>query len=76
MQEQNFKDGRLSGKAVSYYTDGTIKAISNYKILKEKKRGVTEKFQSVPHGLWMFYDPKGNEISRVEYMEGQRVRKK
>ena len=76
MQEQQFKDGRLTGKAISYYTDGTVKAISNYKIMKEKKRGLSVKYQSVPHGTWIFYDTKGAEISRIEYENGQRVRKK
>ena len=72
MQEQNYKDGRLSGKSFSYYQGGAMKSISEYIIIKEKGKGKSTQFQSVPHGDWVFYDMQGRELSRLRYDKGKK----
>jgi antitoxin component YwqK of YwqJK toxin-antitoxin module len=64
---QNFKNGKLSGKSVSYYTNSKLQSECNYKIINDRRKG---KVQSVPHGLWVFYDKNGKEINRIHYDNG------
>ena len=67
MKTQGFKDGRLSGKSISYFSNNKIQSESNYKVVSEKRKG---KKQSVAHGDWVFYDKTGKEISRITYKNG------
>ena len=67
MKTQGFKDGRLSGKSISYFSNNKIQSESNYKVVSEKRKG---KKQSVAHGDWFFYDKTGKEISRITYKNG------
>ena len=67
MKEQNFKNGHLSGKSISYYSNNKIQSVSNYKVISEKRKG---KKQSVANGDWIFYDKNGLEISRISYKNG------
>jgi len=67
MKTQNFKNGHLSGKSVSYYSNNKIQSVSNYKVISEKRKG---KKQSVANGDWIFYDKTGKEISRMTYKNG------
>jgi hypothetical protein len=39
----------------------------HYKIIKDKRKGHE---QSVPHGIWIFYDKNGAETNRIEYKDG------
>ena len=67
MKEQNFKEGRLSGKSISYYTNAKVQSICNYTIISESRKG---KVQSVPDGEWVFFDKNGKEMSRISYSNG------
>jgi antitoxin component YwqK of YwqJK toxin-antitoxin module len=64
---QNFKKGKLSGKSVSYYTNAKLQSVSNYALVRDRRKG---KVQSVPDGEWIFYDKNGKEINRVNYDKG------
>ena len=66
---QNFKNGKLSGKSLSYYTNSKLQSECNYKIVNDRRKG---KVQSVPHGLWVFYDKSGKEINRISYENGKK----
>ena len=67
LKTQNFKNGRLSGKALSYYSNSKLQSVSNYKIINDRRKG---KVQSVADGEWIFYDKSGKEISRINYVDG------
>jgi antitoxin component YwqK of YwqJK toxin-antitoxin module len=67
MKSQTFKEGHLSGKSISFYSNNKIQSECNYKIISEKRKG---KKQSVAHGNWIFYDKLGNEMSRFSYKNG------
>jgi hypothetical protein len=67
MKTQGFKDGHLSGKSVSYYSNNKVQSESNYKVISERRKG---KKQSVANGDWIFYDKTGKEISRITYKNG------
>ena len=66
---QKFKKGKLSGACYSYYSNGKLQSITSYTLKKEMRKG---KYQSVPHGEWVFYDKNGKEISRINYVNGAR----
>jgi antitoxin component YwqK of YwqJK toxin-antitoxin module len=66
---QHFKNGKLSGKCLSYYTNAKLQSVTNYKIIKDFRKG---KVQSVADGEWVFYDKSGKEISRINYHNGVR----
>ena len=67
MKEQNFKEGRLSGTTISYYSNAKIQSICNYTVISDSRKG---KLQSVPDGEWVFFDKNGKEMSRITYKDG------
>jgi antitoxin component YwqK of YwqJK toxin-antitoxin module len=66
---QNFKNGKLIGRSLTYYPNSNLQSECNYKIVSEDRKG---KLQSVPDGKWIFYDKNGKEINRMNYRNGQK----
>lgn len=66
---QNFKEGKLSGKSVSYYPNTKVQSVCQYTLINDRRKG---KIQSVPDGEWIFYDKNGTEVSRITYDKGER----
>ena len=50
-----YKDNRVEGPVTFYYEDGSIKSEGQYRSFKR------------PIGLWIFYDRKGNVVSKRRY---------
>ncbi|MBC7861342.1 MAG: hypothetical protein IAF38_00125, partial [Bacteroidia bacterium] len=74
MTVQKYKEGKLTGKSTSWHTNGKIKSVASYKLMKQKRIGGREPvYNSAPHGTWIFYDLKGVETGRIVYKNGKKI---
>jgi hypothetical protein len=59
--------GHHTGYYVEYFDNGLVKTSGNYKENRVQRYGDK-------HGVWIEYDMSGKEISREEYMFGEKVK--